>query len=309
MAKATTDDDLKALLERKREEGGLATGHASPPAADVEPVTVPCRLCGKPITVPVMRGRFRIAMPRSGLVHEKCRADEQRRRERQQREAEHRRREAALAAVRADLPAALTRCGVEKHWLAASFDLCPDLPLELVVTARRWAAEPMGILYLHSAAAGTGKTWLATAILRRILQLGLYSPAACRYIAERDYLDGLKAAFDKGDGSGEISPRRLPGNHPRRVGLLFYDDLGSERQSGWTRSEIAKLIEGRHAAELPTVITANIPPDGITEAVDGRVASRIAEYRMMLEFPQRDLRAHGKLGADRSPAAAKAEGR
>jgi len=299
MANATTDDDLKALLDRKREEGGLAADQAKAPAVDAESVTVPCRVCGKPITVSVMRGRFRIPMPRSGLVHEKCRADEERRRERQQREAERGRREAALAAVRADLPAALARCGVEKHWLAASFDLCPDLPPELVDRARGWARSPAGILYMYSEVAGTGKTWLATAILRHILKLGLYPPAACRYIAERDYLDGLKADYRDGAASGEISPRLLPASHPRRVGVLFYDDLGSARQNPWSRGEIAKLIEGRHAAELPTVITANLLPGGIAEAVDSRLTSRVSEYGMMLGFSGHDLRVHGTLGAGR----------
>jgi len=292
-----TENDLRRLQERKRTELGLGTGGEKPPAVAPLPITAPCRICGQPITVTPLPGRFRPGLP-SRFAHRKCLdAEEQQRR---QREADNRirDRECALAAIRADPPTALARCGVPKHWRQAAFDNCPDLPGKLVAAARRWAEDPGGILYLYGIP-GSGKSWLAVATLRNVLEAGTYSRTysepSCRYIAERDYLAGLRAAFD--DGNGEVSPRLLPDSDPRRVRLLLYDDLAAERQTDWTRGEIAGLIEARHADELPTIITANVAPGSIAQAIDGRVASRVAESRMMLEFPRRDLRVKGTARA------------
>ena len=252
------------------------------------PVTIPCAICGLAITVTPLPPQFGLYLPRS-IAHEECIKADKERRERTAREQAIDAAKADVNALRADLPGAMARCGVPSHYLTASFAACCDLPSELVDAARRWASNPNGILYLHGLP-GSGKTWLAVAILRSILANGICRPAACRCMSEHDYLGGIKAGF----GEGTDEPRRvLPSNHPLRAQVLLYDDLAAVRQTDWTRGEIAKLVEIRHADDLPTIITSNVAPGSIAQAIDGRVASRIAEYRMMLEFPRRDLRVSG----------------
>lgn len=276
---------LRQLQERKRAELGLPTGtETMRPHADQAMIEVPCRICGKPILNPALPSSIRL--PRlSGIAHQECLAENARRQELERHQSEIQRRQEALAAVRADLPAALRYCGVPEHWLPASFEACGDLPEKLVQTAREWAARPVGMLYLFGVT-GAGKTWLAVAILRAVLEQGAYRPKQCRYVEEREYLLGLKAAFS----DGSPPPRLLPADNPARVPLLVYDDLASAMQTVWTRDKIGELLEARHARELPTIITGNIPPAEIAKAIDGRTASRIAESHMMLEFPKRDLR-------------------
>lgn len=289
----TTDDELRQLQERKRADLHL---DANPQA--IAPVELPCKVCGKGIACPhphngrIVAAWNDLAKEPPRFTCKECQENAHRQREQERREAEENSRQARLAAIRADLPGTLDGCGVPGHWLGASFDDCPDLPPDLVEQVRAWAQEPCGILYLYGPP-GTGKTFLAVAVVRYVLQAGILPPATCRFLSEQGYLDGLKAAFNT--DAAPVSPRLLPPNHLYRVGLLAYDDMAATRQTDWTRGVIAGLIEAHHATDLPTIITANIGLDALTQAIDGRVASRIAESRHILKFPDRDLRVGGTI--------------
>lgn len=255
-----------------------------------EGLTVPCRKCGEPIRLPGDPARYGIRRP--ALTCSACIETEKRQRDEQARQAAETARTEALAAVRANIPAAMESCGVPPRWREAAFDSCPDVPAPLQRAVAEWAEHPAGMLYLFGAP-GAGKTWLAVAALRQVLEAGILPPAACRFTGERDFLAAIKATF--GNNNAPTSPRSMPANHPYRVALLLYDDLGASRLTDWGRGEISGLVEYRHANGLPTIITANLSPDELAAAVDARILSRIAESRGMLEFPARDLRVSGSL--------------
>jgi DNA replication protein DnaC len=200
-------------------------------------------------------------------------------------ESEIRRQVAELNEIRLNMAKVLSGIGVPEKWLSASFDGCVDLPADLVDYCRRFSEKSEGILYLFGIP-GSGKTWIATAILRNILASGILKPGDCRYISERSFLDDVRSTFD----DPEISPRFLPANHPARARLLILDDLGSTRLTDWGRGEVANLIEKRHADDLITIITTNINPTDLADVIDGRVASRVGESRQLIGFPDRDLR-------------------
>lgn len=294
---AITQDDLRQVQERKRPELVLDADKPSQSGA-AKTFVVPCRDCGRDVELTALPAPYAHIKPKTTQCREcaeKAGRQEEANRERLRQEAieaARRQRQAATDAIRADPPGALAYCGVPKRWRDASFDLCPDLPDRLVKAAREWAESPAGILYFFGGV-GCGKSWLAASVLRFILEMGILRLSECRYIAERDYLNGLKAAFDT--ETAPVSPRLLPMNHPNRVRLLLLDDLAATRLTDWGKDEIAGLVERRHADDLPTIVTSNIDPDGLTAAVDGRVASRIAESRMMFMFPKRDLRIVGDL--------------
>jgi DNA replication protein DnaC len=300
------DSDLKMVQERKRAELGFHTGG---PAEDRGPqqVTATCAGCKGQFTTTILP---HLGLPPRVLCSccEKAKQREEaadrarirqeaERREKELAEAEERRvieaREAALAAIRADLPAALRQCGVPLHWQQASFEGCVDLPSELVAAARGWSAEPRGMLYFFGPP-GAGKTYLAVSILRAMLEAGLYiesTPLAafdlrCGYICERDFLAELRAEFDR----GMTYPADV-----QAMSLLVFDDLGSGRLTDWGRGEVAGLLEHRHAQELPTLVTSNLSPDELAVAVDPRVSSRIVESKLVFRFPPRDLRITGTL--------------
>jgi len=272
--------------------------------------TALCGVCGQDFPVPGI-GRKRVpiklecpscleARRRQEEAKRDCLRQEQEARQKELAEAQERQRaeqrEAALAAVRADLPAALARCGVPLHWQTASFDGCIDLPDELVRAARAWAGEPRGMV-LFFGAPGSGKTYLGTSMLRAMLEGGLYmelTPSGafdlrCRYACERDFLAALRADFDGG---------RSYARDVQDMPLLVFDDLGSSRLTDWGRGEVAGLLEDRHAHELPTVITSNLSPDELAVAVDPRVSSRIVESKLVFRFPPRDLRIKGTIACE-----------
>ena len=254
-----------------------------------EGLTVHCRKCGKPIRLSCPP-RYGLRPP--ALTCSACAEVEQRQREDEACQAAERARAEALAAVRASLPAAMESCGVPLRWRDAAFDSCLDVPATLQKAVAEWAEHPAGMLYLFGAP-GVGKTYLAAASLRHVLEAGLLSPVACRFIGEREFLSEIKATF--GNSNTPTSPRSMLANSPYRVALLLYDDLGASRLTDWGRGEISGLIEYRHANGLPTIITSNLSPDELAAAVDARILSRIAESRSMLEFPSRDLRVSGSL--------------
>jgi len=243
--------------------------------------------------------RWRNGRP-PAMTCDACRQAAQRERQEAERQTAERRRAAEVAAVRADLPAALGRCGVPARWRGAGLELCPDLPAALVEAARTWAESPADMLHLHGVP-GSGKTYLAVAALRYVLAEGILPPAKARFISERAYLEGLREGFD----GRETSPRRAPASDPRRVRLLVFDDLAAARPTPWRIDELAALIELRHAEEAPTIFTSNWDLAGLAEILDTRATSRIAEGGHVYQFPPVDLRKRGRA----APASGRETGR
>ena len=256
-------------------------------------ISISCNRCGKPVSgaavdtdsfAPAIRPFVRYISKR--VKCNDCEAQEEKRRA--QAEIEQRKRQ--LEAIRAVPSVFLAKCGVPTLWRHASLDSCPDLPAELLKDVRSWADTPSGTIYLHGIP-GSGKTCVAVSLLRHILTTGRLLPSQCRYASEAGYLDALKRSYE--EGQMERSPKTLPRNDPRRVRLLILDDLASTRLTDWGKGEMANLIEARHANGLLTIITSNIGLDSLADAIDQRITSRIAQYKNVLAFPDKDLRVEG----------------
>lgn len=163
--------------------------------------------------------------------------------------------EARRAAIRTDMPGELAGCGAPEHFRHARLDNCPDLPAALVQAARQWAQNPTGFLYLYGRQPGAGKTTVAVAVLAHALGHGPAWPAEARFVDERGYLDQLRRAFD---GDGYPPDDDSSAAQPESAKLLVFDDLGATRLTDWGKGEVAGLLENRHAADLPTIITSNL---------------------------------------------------
>ena len=75
--------------------------------------------------------------------------------------------------------------------------------------------------------------------------------------------------------------------------LLVVDDLGAAKATEWTEEVNYRLINHRYEAELPTLITSNVPIRELGSALGDRVASRLMEMcqRVVLRGDDRRRRA------------------
>lgn len=61
---------------------------------------------------------------------------------------------------------------------------------------------------------------------------------------------------------------------------LIYDDLGVEKtESEWVKSMIHEIVDYRHSARKPTIITTNFRPDQILQVYGARIYDRIMDER------------------------------
>jgi DNA replication protein DnaC len=130
---------------------------------------------------------------------------------------------------------------------------------------RAW--RPPGSVFLHGTV-GSGKTHLAAALLqdhvRRTVRAGLF-------VSEADLARNVRrraAGRDEPDLTLDAE----------RASVLLLDDLAtSEGAKVWQRDQIEDLICYRYNAGTPTLITSNVPLDGIGKVYGARVESRIRE--------------------------------
>jgi DNA replication protein DnaC len=97
---------------------------------------------------------------------------------------------------------------------------------------------------------GTGKTHLATAVLRVAQLRGM---SICS-IAVPDLLKELRPG-----GNGDLEVR------VRDRDIVLLDDMGTERVTGWVTEQLYRLINHRWTQELPTLITSNYTVEQLAE--------------------------------------------
>jgi DNA replication protein DnaC len=163
----------------------------------------------------------------------------------------------------------------------ASLDNLPDIPADIVGALRAWAENPRGTMFLHGVP-GSGKTWAAYACYNAIR-------AFKRFMSEGEYLDHRRKRV-----SGEVTFDIRQGDQAPEVMVL--DDLGASKHvTDWALDEICELIRFRHFRGMPTLITANYGLNELKRIVGPRIVSRIAESKLVFEFPKKDLRLCGAL--------------
>ncbi len=115
--------------------------------------------------------------------------------------------------------------------------------------AETFAAEPHGWFVLMGPN-GAGKTHLAAAISNAQRALG---QPDVMFVVVPDFLDYLRAAFNP--QSSVPYDRRF--DELKRSPLLVLDDLGTESATPWAKEKLFQLLNYRHNAVLPTVITTS----------------------------------------------------
>lgn len=145
--------------------------------------------------------------------------------------------------------------------------------------ALAFAESPDGWLLLMGPH-GAGKTHLAAAIANYRRARG---ETPC-FVVVPDLLDYLRRGFagDEARGSHDAF------DEMKSAPLLILDDLDTQSGIPWVRDKLFQLLNYRHTARLPTVITTALTLDALGE----RLASRLVDHAVctvsVLAEPQRD---------------------
>jgi chromosomal replication initiation ATPase DnaA len=149
-----------------------------------------------------------------------------------------------------------------------------------------WLAQPSEGL-LITGLPGTGKTHLAAAIVRRVIE-------SCRssLLFERcaEFYLRVRGSYREELGSEATELSRL-----EAPDLLVLDDLGAGSLSDFERRCTLEVLDRRINRTRPTVVTSNWTLGKIAEAMDDRIASRLAPFQLFaLDGPDRRVLAHSK---------------
>ncbi|WP_322795530.1 ATP-binding protein [Tepidiforma sp.] len=133
--------------------------------------------------------------------------------------------------------------------------------------ASAFAENPQGWLVLQGTN-GCGKTHLAAAIANRALESG----RSVFFAVVPDLLDYLRASF----APGRDAPYDELFERVRNADLLVLDDLGAQATTPWAQEKLYQVVNYRHIAGLPTVVTTDQSLDAL-QAAHPRIVARIAD--------------------------------
>lgn len=167
-------------------------------------------------------------------------------------------------------------------------DFDPDVQgtAEAYDAALQFAREPAHRWLFLSGPCGTGKTHLAVAISKHVMQ---WHNMSVYFAVVPDLLDHLRATFDPNSGTAYDERFTMI----RNAQVLVLDDLGTENATPWAREKLYQIINHRYMEQLPTVITSNVDQ----RKVDDRIMSRILDHRLTqhIEMDAEDYRRPGDV--------------
>lgn len=149
-------------------------------------------------------------------------------------------------------------------------------------------------LYIFSEHRGSGKTMLACGIANSLKTHD--RDLTLKFISAPAYMKKLKSGFGEQDSDRQDIRAKIREYYD--CDILIIDDLGAEKRSDWSDSELFDLIDSRYTRELPTIITSNKAIRDLPE--DDRLTDRIYETTIAIPMPEESIRSQH---ADRDKAA------
>jgi DNA replication protein DnaC len=120
---------------------------------------------------------------------------------------------------------------------------------------------------------GTGKTHIAVAALRRILEKGF----ECLFCDYQNLLDRIRSGYDPTSNSSDREAYR----DALDTEVLLLDDLGAHRVTDWVEDTITSIITSRCNHRKPLIATTNLPDADAGNAVYEKTAIG-TQYRTTL---------------------------
>ena len=140
---------------------------------------------------------------------------------------------------------------------------------------------------------GTGKTHLAVATVRRLMEadperFGVRLPETetriygvnhedykglyCSFFSVVDLLDAMRPGSEVKQVHGDWLFYRA-----RYDDLVVLDDIGAEKATDWVAERLYSIIDTRYRMERATIFTSNLSEKKMQDRLGGRIVSRIFE--------------------------------
>ncbi|MDX2269118.1 MAG: ATP-binding protein [Bryobacter sp.] len=128
------------------------------------------------------------------------------------------------------------------------------------------AVDKPGLLFIGNT--GVGKTHLATAALRALIERGFEGI----FYDYQNLLDRIRSGYDKTSGATDREAYR----RALEIEILLLDDLGAHRVTDWVEDTVTSILTHRCNSLKPTIVTTNLPPPGqVSNASKDSLADRI----------------------------------
>ena len=167
----------------------------------------------------------------------------------------------------------LKRAGIGKRYIGCSLDNYQGGE-KYVKFCREWIKEgnrEESIFFTGSF--GSGKTHLSVALCRELfLCHELYE---VYFESSIDLLYEIRKSFSSTTDTDEIIKRYS------QVDYLVIDDLGAEKTTEWSIETLSLIIDRRDRNLLPTIVTSNLSLNEVAEKISGRIASRMANGKIV----------------------------
>ena len=166
---------------------------------------------------------------------------------------------------------------IPKKFQNVSCDIPSDIEKDMVEQIKKGEG-----VYLFGES-GVGKTYLFYAFSKNIIKQGY----EVLILNTGIFLEELRLDFNKKYYGNEKS---LFQEILDFKGILFFDDIGAEKSSDWTRERLYLILNKRDEDVLPTFFTSNLDLSSLAEQVGDRITSRISGITTRIELKGEDKR-------------------
>jgi DNA replication protein DnaC len=132
---------------------------------------------------------------------------------------------------------------------------------------------------------GCGKTHMAVSIARELVKRSL--PIRCLFITAPELLLEIRSKFNNNSSSADAWDHDYCKTEEDVIdkysncGLLILDDLGAEKSTDFAIQSLYLIIDRRNRELRPTIVTTNLSLEEIEEKIDARMASRLADMKVI----------------------------
>lgn len=143
-------------------------------------------------------------------------------------------------------------------------------------------------LYIHSITPGTGKTsWSIRLIQAYFDAIWAKTDLTCRalFISVPRFLLALKENISKKNEYVTFIQENI-----LQADLVIWDDIAAKVGSEFELNHLLSLIDNRIAQNKSNIFTSNLDRDHMYDALGERIASRICNMSLELEFKGKDKR-------------------